>query len=107
MKPQLELAEKQGQTKKIPLKYFTVTFYKKGTTHIEFTNLEILHKFNLFGSQKRGWLPPSYGTAKYNDMTNEEKEVINEFEGEASYNKVMMNKGYYIVETDSLLLLPA
>ncbi len=107
MKTQLELAEKRGQTKKIPLKYFMVTFYKKGTTHIEFTNLEILHKFNLFGSQKKGWLPPSYGKAKYKDMTSEEKEVINEFEGEESYNKVMANKDYYIVETDNLLLLPA
>ena len=38
----LHEAEKIGQTKKIPLKYFTVTFYKKGTCHIEFTNLELL-----------------------------------------------------------------
>lgn len=101
----LKMAEHYQETKKIQLKYFTVTFYKKGTSHIEFTNEELLHKFNLFGAQRKGWLPPSYGKAKYKDMTAEEKQVINEFEGEISYNKVMNNKDYYIVETSKLLSL--
>ena len=101
----LRTAEKNGQTKKIPLKYFNVTFYKKGTCHIEFTNEELLHKFNVFGSQRKGWIPPSYGKAKYKDMTPEEKQVIDDFEGELSYNRVMNNKDYYIFETNKLLLL--
>lgn len=103
----LQEAEKQGETKKIKLKYFTVTFYKKGTCHIEFTNEELLHKFNVYGSQRKGWLPPSYGKKKYKDMTAEEKAVIDEFEGEKSYNKVIQNKDYYITETLKLLMLPA
>lgn len=101
----LKFAEHYGETKKIELKYFYVTFYKKGTTHIEFKDLELLKKFNIFGSQKKGWLPPSYGKVKYNDMTQEEKEVINEFEGETSYNKVMNNQEYYIMNTQELLKL--
>jgi hypothetical protein len=101
----LKFAEAYGETKKIELKYFYITFYKKGTCHIEFKNLELLHKFNLYGSQKKGWLPPVYGKAKYKNMTPEEKEVINEFEGEQSYNKVMANKNYYIVESSDLLRL--
>jgi hypothetical protein len=101
----LNLAQHYGETKKIPLKYFTVTFYKKGTCHIEFTNTDLLHKFNLFGSQRKGWIPPCYGKKKYKDMTQEEKEVINDFEGEISYNKVMNNKDYYIVDTNKLLML--
>lgn len=105
LRTELNFAEKYGDTKKIPLKYFMVTFYKKGTCHIEFTNEELLHKFNLFGSQRKGWLPPNYGKVKYKDMTPEEKAVINEFEGEASYNKVIANKDYYIVESSKLLLL--
>jgi len=101
----LKMAEHYGETKKIQLKYYTVTFYKKGTCHIEFTNDDLLQKFNLYGSQRMGWLPPSYGKVKYKDMTVEEKEAINEFEGELSYNKVMNNKDYFIVESSKLLLL--
>jgi hypothetical protein len=101
----LKMVEHYGETKKIELKYFYITFYKKGTCHIEFKDMDILQKFNLFGSQKLNWLPPSYGKVKYNDMTNEEKEVINQFEGEQSYNKVMTNKSYYIMDTSELLQL--
>jgi len=105
LKATLNFAENYGDTKKIQLKYFMVTFYKKGTCHIEFTNLDLLHKFNLYGSQRKSWLPPSYGKEKYEDMTQEEKQVINEFEGEQSYKKVMLKKDYYIVETSKLLML--
>lgn len=101
----LKQAQETGQTSKIQLKYFTVTFYKKGTCHIEFTNLDLLKKFNLFGSQRKGWLPPSYGKQHYNSMTNEEKTVIDEFEGKESYTNVMKRKDYYIVETSKLLML--
>jgi hypothetical protein len=101
----LKMAEHYGETKKIELKYFYCTFFKKGTTHIEFKDMELLKKFNLFGSQRRGWIPPSYGKVKYKDMTQEEQEVINEFEGEQSYNDVMKNQSYYIVDTQELLKL--
>lgn len=101
----LQKAKEEGQTKKIKLKYFTVTFYKKGTCHIEFTNEELLKKFNIFGSQHKGWLPPSYGKKCYEEMDEEEKAVIDEFEGEQEYRKVMGNTGYYICDTNSLLML--
>lgn len=97
----------QNQSSKIKCKYFELTFYKKGTCHITFTNSELLKKFNIFGSQKKGWLPPSYGKKKYTDMSQAEKEVINEFEGEESYNKVLKAKGYYLADTASLLMLEA
>jgi hypothetical protein len=101
----LKKAKEDGQTKKIPLKYFTVTFYKKGTCHIEFTNDDLLKKFNIFGSQRKGWLPPSYGKKSYAEMGAEEQAVVNEFEGEQEYNKVVKNKGYYICKTENLLML--
>ena len=102
----LQNAEDIGQTSKIPLKYFNVTFYKKGTCHIEFLDLELLKKFNLFGSQKKGWLPPNYGKKKYSDMTAKEKEVVKEFSGsETEYNKIFNNQNYYLVDTNSILLL--
>jgi len=92
----LHEAKKIGQTKKIPLKYFTVTFYKKGTCHIEFTDLELLKKLNIFGSQQNGWLPPAYGKKSYSDMDEEEKKVIDEFEGVESYMETMTNSDYYL-----------
>lgn len=101
----LKQAQNENQTKKIKLKYFLVTFYKKGTCHIEFRDKDLLHKFNLYGSQRKGWLPPSYGKAKYNDMTQEEKDVIDEFEGEKSYKKVMDNRDYFIVDSSKLLAI--
>jgi len=103
----LKMSQHYQDTKKIELKYFYVTFYKKGTCHIEFKDMRLLHKFNLFGSQRKGWLPPSYGKAQYKDMTPEEKETIDQFEGEKSYNKVMSNKSYFIMEKDELLKLTA
>ena len=101
----LEFAEEYGESKNIVLKYFNVTFYKKGTCHITFTNEELLKKFNIFGAQHKGWLPPSYGKKKYSDMTSEEKAVVNDFEGEAEYNKVMCNISYYLADTNSMLML--
>ena len=105
LKEIFEEAQKSHQTSNIITKYAKITFYKKGTTHITFTNEELLAKFNLFGSQKKGWLPPSYGKAKYEDMTSEEKNVIDEFEGEESYSKVMKNLDYYIYNPSKTLML--
>ena len=92
----LEQAEKTGQTRKIPMAYFTVTFYKKGTCHLEFTDLDALKKLNIFGSQQKGWLPPSYGKKQYRDMDPEEQQVIREFEGEAGYRETLARGEYFL-----------
>lgn len=102
---EMKFAEHYEQTKDIELKYFKLTFYKKGTCHITFTNEELLKKFNIFGSQRKGWLPPSYGKKKYNDMTTEEKQVINEFEGKENYNKTMSNTNYYLYSANNILMI--
>lgn len=101
----LQFAEDYGETKNIQLKYFTVTFYKKGTCHITFTNEGLLKKFNIFGSQHKGWLPPSYGKKGYKDMAPEEKTVVDAFEGEKEYNKVLANRDYYLFDSNKLNLL--
>lgn len=92
------------QTRNIPLKFFTVTFYKKGTCHITFNNAELLKKFNIYGSQRKGWLPPSYAKAKYEDMTAEERAAIDNFEGVESYNKTMQNTDYFLFKSSNVLL---
>lgn len=97
----MEWAKRTGTTKKIPLKYFNVTFYKKGTMHIEFTNEELLKKLNIFGSQQKKWLPPAYGKKTYAEMDAEERAVVDEFEGEISYRKTMENADYYIYNPEN------
>lgn len=85
-----------GQTRKIQLKYFYVTFYKKGTCHIEFINEGLLKKLNIFGSQQKKWLPPGYGKRRYEEMQPEEKEVIDEFEGKEKYEETLKKQDYFI-----------
>lgn len=101
----LKFSEDSEETKNIELKYFTVTFYKKGTCHITFTNDELLKKFNIFGSQRKGWLPPGYGKKSYADMTSEERQVIDEFEGEKSYMDTFTNHDYYLTSGSEMLML--
>lgn len=61
-----------------------------------FKDLEVLKKLNIYGSQQKGWLPPAYGRRSYAEMSKEEKAVIDEFEGQESYQKVYSNPEYYI-----------
>ena len=67
----------------------------------------MLKKLNLYGSQKKGWLPPSYGKKAYKNMTDEEKAVIDGFQGEKAYNEVMAKSNYYLapVTNNQMLLL--
>lgn len=97
----LKKAMDDGQTRGIQLRYFTVTFYKKGTCHIEFTNADVLKSFNLFACQRKGWLPPSYGKKTYRDMGAADKKVVDSYEGESSYTD-SLTRG--LIPTDSTLL---
>lgn len=84
----LEQAKRERRTKNLEFPYFNITFYKKGTAHIVFTDEDVLKKLNIFGCQRKGWLPPCYGKKKYHDLTPEEKHVVDSYEGEASYRDV-------------------
>lgn len=103
----LEAARSRAVSRKISCKYFSVTFYKKGTCHIEFTNERLLDKLNIFGSQRKNWLPPNYGKKHYADMTEEEKAVIDEFQGEEAYEKVLSDTNYYLNNNTQQMLLTA
>ena len=92
----IEEAKKNRQTKDIDTHYFTMTCYKKGTVHLTFKDEELLKKFNIFGAQHKGWLPPSYGKVNYDNLEREERAVVDSFEGEESYTETMSNAGYYL-----------
>ena len=100
---------KQGITKNIPLKYFTATFYKKGTVHLVFNCPKLIERFNIYAAQYKRWLPPDYGKKHYSKMTQEEKAVIDSFQGEKAYTEVVTNANFYLapVANNQMLMLNA
>lgn len=86
----------EGITKNIKCKFFNVTFYKKGTVHITYTCPELIDRYNIYCAKNRRWLPPSYGKKQYKDMTADEQKIVDSFQGEQAYNKVMSRLDYYL-----------
>ena len=101
----MRIAEATENTRNIDTKYFTVTFFKKGTAHLVFKDMELLEKFNLFAGQKKGWLPPRYGKVRYADMTEEEQRVIDSFQGRERYEHIMAHADYYLENERRLPLM--
>lgn len=100
----IEHANTTENFRDVHMHYFKATFYKKGTCHITFLDQKLLDKFNIYGSQRKGWLPPSYGKKTYREMDEEEKRAIDEFQGEEEYNKTIRERDYYLVQENQLLL---
>ena len=94
-------AREERQTRNIRLKYFTVSFYKKGTCHLTFTNERLLKKLNIYGSQRKGWLPKGYARRKYEELDTEEQAVIESFEGRESYTESVGEPEYYLYDARS------
>jgi len=99
-------ADQTGNFRALDMHYFTVTFFKKGTAHITFKDERLLDKFNIFAAQRRAWLPPGYGTKPYSAMDDEERAVVDAFQGQEAYARVVADADYYLV-SDSALLLSA
>lgn len=100
----VRMAKARGDFKNIEFTYFYVTFYKKGTAHIKWKAeaKPLIDRLNIFAAQKRCWLPPNYGKVRYEDMTDEEKAVIDEFQTRAEYEKVMSEPKNYLLSSDSV-----
>lgn len=88
----------------LDLEYFKIRIFKKGTVHITITNQELLEKFNIFVGMRKRWLPPTYGKMAYEAMDAEERAVVDAFQGNEAYAKVMDKSDYYLVDTQQLLL---
>lgn len=91
----------------VSCKYFDVVFYKKGTCHIKFRDQKIVDRLNIYVGRNRAWLPPAYGKARYEEMDEESKHVIDEFQGSEAYEAVVQSPSDYIVETSASPLLIA
>lgn len=97
------------QRQELDFTYFSCKFYKKGTCHIKFRPeaAPIIDRLNIFAARNRSWLPPSYGRKQYKDMSEKERAVIDEFQGEEAYKKVMENPKMYVIEAAQMTPLLA
>lgn len=100
----LKKAQEEGQTKSIDCGYFRINTFKKGTTHFEWTRKDLIQKLNIEGCRGKGWLPPSYGKP-YNSMTQEEKDVIDSFQGKEEYEEIIQDKSFYLSGVSGLLAI--
>jgi len=101
----LGAAATSGQTKNIVCKYFTVTFYKKGTCHIVFHDRKIVDRLNIYVGRNKAWLPPSYGNVSYDEMDDESRRVVDEFQGREAYEKIVANRDDYLIDVQTQLML--
>lgn len=104
---QLKKAQDDMSYRSVDTKYFIIDFYKKGTAHFKFKDMELLKKFNIYVGRKKNWLPPSYGYKTYDAMDDEERQVIDEFEGKEEYEKTFYNRDFYLTSSDNVLMLGA
>ena len=101
---ELQMAAECGKTT-VHCKYFMVTFYKKGTCHIKFHDQKIVDRLNIYVGRQRAWLPPTYGSVHYDQMDEESKRVVDEFQGREKYEVIINCPNDYIIETKAAPLL--
>ena len=102
----LQIAARDGKTS-VSCKYFNVVFYKKGTCHIKFRDQKIVDRLNIYVGRQRMWLPPTYGKVRYDDMDEESRCVVDEFQEREKYDEVMNAPGEYIIDTRQAPLMIA
>jgi hypothetical protein len=87
MSEAIKAAFAEGQNTKIKSTYFTVNCYKKGTIHMTFNDMDILRRFNVTACKGKGWLPEDYAAKPYKELSCEERDTVDTFEGKVSYSK--------------------
>lgn len=106
-------AKRNGQTKNIECTYFKVDIYKKGTVHIKFRPeaMPLVDRLNIFVAKDKNWLPPHYGNTSYQNMSEEEKAVVDSFNGDGSegsgekaYTEIMRESRYYLSSPTNTML---
>ena len=83
-----------GETKNIKTRYFTITFYLKGTVHLVFNDLDMLRRFNIFIGKKRNYLPSDYGYTA--------KQEFKDFESAKDYKQIGTELA---INTNNVLML--
>ena len=100
----IEAAFAKGQSRKIKSTYFTIHCYQKGTIHLTFNDMDILRRFNVTACKGKGWLPEDYAAKPYKELSCEERDTVDTFEGKASYSK---NLNRMLIPTSKRLQITA
>lgn len=103
----LNAAKIADRSSNIRCKYFDVTFYKRGTCHIKFHDRKIVDRLNIYVGRNKSWLPPSYGKVRYDEMDEESRRVVDEFQGREAYEQIMKNVDDYLIDAQPMPLLTA
>lgn len=69
-----------------------ISFYKKGTLHLTFRDESLLRRFNIIACKGKGWLPDDYGTKEYRQYSQQDKDIVDSFEGAEAYKKYLHDK---------------
>lgn len=77
----------RGETSGLESTYFKLTAHKKNTLHITIKDPDLLRRFNVIAAKGKGWLPGDFGSKAYDNLSPEEKECVDSFEGKDSYEK--------------------
>ena len=117
LKEILKAANDDGKTRNIECKYFKVSIFKKGTTHIMFypESMKLVERLNIYAGKRKNWLPPNYGKTIYTNLTPEEKSVVDSFNGtgkdgsgEKKYQEILADAAFYLEEpVNNMLSLAA
>lgn len=94
----------RGESRGIHSTYFKISCYRKGTIHLTFQDEELLRRFNVCAGKAKGWLPGDYGDKEYAQLSIEEREVADSFEGRKSYED---NVGQPLFAPNKTLLIAA
>ncbi|MCP4914556.1 MAG: DUF4942 domain-containing protein [Oligoflexia bacterium] len=87
----LKEAVKAGETKYVN-DIVDIRLYKKGTCHIKFIDEDVLRLLNIEGSKRKGFLPFDYGHKETESMSEEELELVENFEGLENYKVIPADK---------------
>jgi methylase of polypeptide subunit release factors len=90
----IENAFTQEETRNIESTFFIISVYKKGTIHLTFRDENIRWRFNVCACKNRNWLWKDYGIRGYGELTHEEREIVESFEGKESYIRSLGMIGY-------------
>lgn len=93
-----------GESRGIHSHYFKISCYRKGTIHLTFQDEDVRRRFNICAGKTKGFLPGDYGDNKYDQLSIEEKNVVDSFEGRKSYED---NVGQPLFAPNKTLLIAA
>lgn len=103
----LQRAKAMGNTRGVDTKFFKVDLFKKGTCHLTFKDENLLKKFNLYCGRKSNWLPDDYGKKPYRHLNDEERAIVDSFEGRESYEDTYMHQDFYLPKASDMIMLTA